>query len=355
MRVLKKFWIVMAAVMGVFVSAGVTADASYREQMKGLDEQVQEVKSDVLSIAAELNQLEEKLLYPSNTHVAVFVALAQGETFRLDAVQIQIDGQPAAHYIYSFKELEALQKGGVQRIYTGNVATGQHQIEVSLNGKLESGKEYSRTERFPFSKGVEPKLLGVTLAGPIRQARSSETGTSACRARTLIVGLALAACWPRVLAPARICAISISERRLSRASGPLLRSARAARCGAGPASRARRAAARFAALPHRQAEFSVGDFELYYRMHHRAGRAIRAVLEGDVEESVRNEAAFRLARIHFQKDQPENALTALDRINGKVPEAIHDDVEFLRANVYMALGRPADAADVLKRLQGAQA
>ncbi|MDY6947370.1 MAG: hypothetical protein SXG53_16800 [Pseudomonadota bacterium] len=102
-----------------------------------------------------------------------------------------------------------------------------------------------------------------------------------------------------------------------------------------------------------QAEFSVGDFELYYRMHHRAGRAIKAVLEGAVDADVRNEAAFRLARIHFQKDQASDALRALDRISGPVPQRIADDVEFLRANVYMALGRPVDASGVLKRLQGA--
>src|SRR5512134_416945 len=91
------------------------------------------------------------------------------------------------------------------------------------------------------------------------------------------------------------------------------------------------------------AEFSVGDFELYYRMHHRAGRAIRRVLEGNVAEPVRNEAAYRLARIHFQKGQPEDALQALEGIRGEVPEDVQDDVEFLRANVYMALGRPSDA------------
>jgi hypothetical protein len=103
-----------------------------------------------------------------------------------------------------------------------------------------------------------------------------------------------------------------------------------------------------------QAEFSVGDFELHYRMHHRAGRAIKAVLEADVDEAVRNEAAFRLARIHFQKDQPEDALHALDGIRGRIPEAILDDIGFLRANVYMALDRPSDAVDVLRRLQDAQ-
>ncbi|MBW1686700.1 MAG: hypothetical protein JRS35_16745 [Deltaproteobacteria bacterium] len=103
-----------------------------------------------------------------------------------------------------------------------------------------------------------------------------------------------------------------------------------------------------------QAEFSVGDFELHYRMHHRAGRAIKAVLEADVDEPVRNEAAFRLARIHFQKDQPYAALHALERISGRIPEDIRDDVEFLRANIYMATGRPSDAVDALRPLQDSE-
>lgn len=137
-----------------------------REQMKGLDEQVQEIKSDVLGISAELNRLEEKLLYPSGTQVAVFVALAEGDQMRLDAVRVQIDGQLVAHYIYSFKELDALRRGGVQRIYVGNVPTGEHQIEVVVDGKLEGGADYSHSGQFSFRKGVEPKLVGLTLASP---------------------------------------------------------------------------------------------------------------------------------------------------------------------------------------------
>jgi tetratricopeptide (TPR) repeat protein len=103
----------------------------------------------------------------------------------------------------------------------------------------------------------------------------------------------------------------------------------------------------------REAEFSVGDFELNYHMHHRAGRAITAVLEGAVDEAVRNDAAYRLARIHFQKGQLEDALHALDRITGRVPDIIADDIAFLRANTYVGLGRHAEAAEVLRRLQNA--
>ena len=98
------------------------------------------------------------------------------------------------------------------------------------------------------------------------------------------------------------------------------------------------------------AEFSLGDFELRYRMHHRAGRAITAVLEGAVDEQIRNDAAYRLARIHFQKQQMEDALLALDRIEGEIPKEIRDDIDFLRANVYLAQGRPLDAVPVLEGL-----
>jgi predicted negative regulator of RcsB-dependent stress response len=100
-----------------------------------------------------------------------------------------------------------------------------------------------------------------------------------------------------------------------------------------------------------EAEFSVGDFELDYRMHYRAGRAIKRVLEGAVDDAVRNEAAFRLARIHFQKVQLDVALLALGRIQGTVPAKIKNDVEFLRANIYMATDRPNDAIEVLNHLQ----
>jgi predicted negative regulator of RcsB-dependent stress response len=99
------------------------------------------------------------------------------------------------------------------------------------------------------------------------------------------------------------------------------------------------------------AEFSLGDFELRYRMHHRAGRAIKAVLEGAVDETVRNDAAYRLARIHFQKGQMEDAMLALDRIEGEVPKAIRDDIEFLRANVYLAEERPEESMASLQKLE----
>jgi predicted negative regulator of RcsB-dependent stress response len=100
-----------------------------------------------------------------------------------------------------------------------------------------------------------------------------------------------------------------------------------------------------------QAEFGVGDLELSYRMHQRAGRAIRAVMESTVSPSIRNEAAYRLAKIFFQKNDPVNALHILESIKGEIPEKIIVDEEFLRAQVYIATGKFAEAAQILRELK----
>jgi hypothetical protein len=156
--------VVILAIALLLMSFPAFAEEISREQMKGLDEQVQDIKGDVLGIAAELYQLEEKLLYPSDTQVAVFISLAEDEKFRLDSVEIELGGKPVANHLYTFKELEALQKGGVQRIYTGNITTGDHELQVTLTGKSAGGADIQRTENFTVSKNVGPKIVEISLA-----------------------------------------------------------------------------------------------------------------------------------------------------------------------------------------------
>jgi len=134
------------------------------DEMRSLDERVQNIKGDVLAIAAELTQLEEKLLFPSDTQVAVFVSMSGDHVGELDSVEIQIDGEPVARHVYSFKELEALKKGGVQRVYTGNTTTGEHVIAVSVTGTLADGRTLSRTQQFTVEKEIGPKLVSLRLA-----------------------------------------------------------------------------------------------------------------------------------------------------------------------------------------------
>lgn len=156
--------ITAGTLIGMVAGLAAAEPASRATSAKSLDEQVQQIKSDVLAIAAELGNLEEKLLYPSNTQVVVFVSLEDGESVDVSAAQITIDGKLVAHHIYSFREVEALEKGGVQRIYTGNIPTGAHQLDVVISGKLKAGKNFESQESFTFKKNVDPKLVGIKLA-----------------------------------------------------------------------------------------------------------------------------------------------------------------------------------------------
>ncbi|MDH5800492.1 MAG: tetratricopeptide repeat protein [Gammaproteobacteria bacterium] len=99
------------------------------------------------------------------------------------------------------------------------------------------------------------------------------------------------------------------------------------------------------------AEFSVGDFELFYRMHNRAGRAIKAVIEGNVEESVRNEALYRLAKMYYQKQQPLNALHTIERIKGPIPEKLINEEPYLRGQIYIANGKFTEAIALLQSIE----
>ncbi len=134
-----------------------------KEQIKGLDEQVQEIKKEVLAISANLNQLEEKLLYPSNTQLAIFVSLEKNSKTPPAAVKIALNENEVSHHIYSYKEVEALKIGGVQRIFTGNVTTGQHQLKISVIKKQSGGSKVD-TVAHRFEKGVKPRMVEIRLS-----------------------------------------------------------------------------------------------------------------------------------------------------------------------------------------------
>ena len=152
--------------LAALLSFVVNAEEVSREQIKSLDEQVQDVKKDVLNLSAELARLEEKLLFPSNTQVSLFVSMHEGDDFRLDSVQLKLDDKVVAQQLYSFRELEALHMGGVQRLYLGNITTGEHELVVSYAGKAPAGGEYKRSGTFRVSKDIGPKFVEIKIAGP---------------------------------------------------------------------------------------------------------------------------------------------------------------------------------------------
>ena len=138
---------------------------------RALDETVQDLKKDVVDLNKELFVLEEELLFPANTQVAVFVSMDIGEFFALDTLTLKIDNKEVANYMYTPREAEALLKGGVQRVYLGNLKVGDHQLVAFFEGKGPNNLDYKRGANLKFEKGVGAKYLELKITDRQRKAQ----------------------------------------------------------------------------------------------------------------------------------------------------------------------------------------
>jgi len=145
--------------------AGSTADASTR----GLDEQIQGLKKEVIDLNKDLFMLEEELLFPANTQVAVFVSMDVGDFFGLDSVTLKIDNREVSNYLYTPRETAALVKGGVQRLYLGNLKAGQHELVAFFSGKGPNDRDYRRGASIKFEKGIGAKYLELKISDKARR------------------------------------------------------------------------------------------------------------------------------------------------------------------------------------------
>ncbi|WP_237055256.1 hypothetical protein [Microbulbifer sediminum] len=156
--------ILKLTVFMLLASVGYAQEVS-RDDIRGLDEQIQDVKKDVINLTAELSQLEEKLLFPSNTQASFFVSMAEPRNFNLESVELKLGGEVVAHHLYTFREIEALQKGGVQKIHVANVQSGSHPLQVRFIGKTSSGREVTGEASYAVEKEVGPKFVEIKIAG----------------------------------------------------------------------------------------------------------------------------------------------------------------------------------------------
>jgi hypothetical protein len=138
---------------------------------RALDETVQDLKKDVVDLNKELFVLEEELLFPANTQVAVFVSMDIGEFFALDSLSLKIDNKEVANYLYTPREAEALLKGGVHRVYLGNLKVGEHQLVAFFEGKGPNNRDYKRGANVKFEKGVGAKYLELKITDRQRKAQ----------------------------------------------------------------------------------------------------------------------------------------------------------------------------------------
>jgi hypothetical protein len=130
---------------------------------RGLDEEIQDLKKDVVDLNKDLFVLEEELLFPANTQVAVFVSMDVGEFFAIDNVTLKIDQKEVANYLYTPREAEALLKGGVHRLYLGNLKVGEHELVAFFTGKGPNDRDYKRGATIKFEKGIGAKYLELKI------------------------------------------------------------------------------------------------------------------------------------------------------------------------------------------------
>lgn len=145
------------------------AEAELRNRFRAIDEDVQDLKKEVLDLNRDLFLLEEDLLFPANSQVAFFISMDIGEYFELDSVNIKIDGKEVANYLYTEREVGALMRGGVQRVHMANLKTGDHELTAVFTGKGPHTRDYRRGATMIFNKGIGAKYLELEITDRVRK------------------------------------------------------------------------------------------------------------------------------------------------------------------------------------------
>jgi hypothetical protein len=153
-----------AAAAPADAAATVGATAPAADAAAGsLDGRIQDVKGDVIRLNRDLMVLEEELLFPANTQVAVFVSMDVGKLFELDSVKVKLDDKDITNYLYTPAEVQALHRGGVQRVYVGNLRNGEHQLTAFFTGKGPHDRDYKRGATVKFDKGPDARYIELQI------------------------------------------------------------------------------------------------------------------------------------------------------------------------------------------------
>ena len=159
-----RFLVAALAALGLSAALAQTAPAAPAAPANtSLDNRVQDLKSDVIKLNRDLLVLEEELLFPAGTQVALFVSMDVGKLFELDSVQIKLDDKLVTNYLYTPNEVQALHRGGVQRVFVGNLKTGTHEIVAFFTGGGPHARDYKRGTTVKFDKGNEPKYIELRI------------------------------------------------------------------------------------------------------------------------------------------------------------------------------------------------
>lgn len=147
----------------------VAAETESRNEFRSLDEDVQDLKKQVLDLNRDLFLLEEELLFPANSQVAFFISLDVGEYFDLDSINLKIDGKEVANYLYTEREVGALARGGVHRVHMANLKTGDHELIAVFTGKGPHTRDYRRGATVSFNKGIGAKYMELEITDRVKK------------------------------------------------------------------------------------------------------------------------------------------------------------------------------------------
>jgi hypothetical protein len=159
-------FVLCLAVPGISL-AGTGSDSSEespREASAPLDSDLETVKQELLKLKRDLVILEEDLLFPASSQVAVFLSMDIGELFQLDAVTLKLNGKEVAHHLYTDKQIDALFRGGIQKLFVGNVQQGQNRLTAFFTGRGPSGRDYRRATTVEFEKSFEPAFVELAIS-----------------------------------------------------------------------------------------------------------------------------------------------------------------------------------------------
>ncbi len=144
-------------------------EAASRNEFRSLDENVQDLKKEVLDLNRDLFLLEEELLFPANSQVAFFISMDVGEYFELDSVNLKIDGKEVSNYLYTNREVKALLRGGVYRVHMGNLKVGEHELVAVFTGEGPHIRDYRRGATLNFSKGIGAKYVELEITDRVEK------------------------------------------------------------------------------------------------------------------------------------------------------------------------------------------
>ena len=129
-----------------------------------LDEEMENVKKALLELKRDLVILEEDLLFPASSQVSVFLSMDMGEFFQLDAVTLKLNGKQVSHHLYTDKQVDALHRGGVQKLFVGNVKQGDNRVTAFFTGRGPNGRDYRRATTVEFEKSFEPTFIALAIS-----------------------------------------------------------------------------------------------------------------------------------------------------------------------------------------------